>query len=607
MGVFKAPVRQQSYLTEYDKQMAEYLRQMGGGIGPQDIASEAYGGKFPVGTMTAKILSGVLAGVADKRAANREERTKESYSRAREIANAMDNPQLSRDGSTMSINPETGNFQYIPTYIPKGEQTTSTWGFEDYENEAQKRINAMGNFENLSEADKEKAREVWRTQEPLPEVYTASPYSPTGIPYALKDLPPKDITEDMRYTVGEKAPEDSTQLGRFLRGTLPQDVLPINAEKALSQALRGANVSEFEFDEYRQNRMVGKQPKYSTPFMLYGTDGSKNTVMTRQNSNGTMEYVDINQNKFNQKPNVTYSLDASKIDTTKPYKISFTNGSEPVTKSGYIRDGKTYIQWNGKETLVTDIPNVENVEPTSLAKGNTFNIGAKDNKFQEVRASKTADKWTDWDTAAYQAEGDINLIDTAMTLIAQETTPSGMSADLVVGFKRALKTLNPNLDIPEAANAEALVALLNEGILGDVKRLTGPISEKELKFLSQIQANLGGTKEGNAAILLYKKMLARKQSNWNSYVESKGGEPGTYQEANKMFREYSKQFNEKHGEGAEGFLNFAKAEAEIEVGALKQQLDDKKITTDEYKKRAFYIVNNKYQLPYLQKQYSPGF
>jgi len=81
MAVIKAPVRQQSYLTEYDRQMAEYLRQMGGSIGAQDIAAEAYGGKFPVGTMTAKILSGVLAGASDRRAKNREERRNEAMSK----------------------------------------------------------------------------------------------------------------------------------------------------------------------------------------------------------------------------------------------------------------------------------------------------------------------------------------------------------------------------------------------------------------------------------------------------------------------------------------------------------------------------------------------
>jgi hypothetical protein len=82
-------------------------------------------------------------------------------------------------------------------------------------------------------------------------IVEASTYSPTGIPYA-----PKDITEDMRYTVGEPTGKDTTRIGRFLNGTLEQDVLPTNANKALSQALRGANVPEFQFDEYRQNKRI---------------------------------------------------------------------------------------------------------------------------------------------------------------------------------------------------------------------------------------------------------------------------------------------------------------------------------------------------------------
>ena len=76
MAVGSAPVRQQSYLTEYDRMIAKYLREMGAGIGARDIAAEAYGGKFPVGTMTAKILSGVLARGADRRAMNRDAQSK---------------------------------------------------------------------------------------------------------------------------------------------------------------------------------------------------------------------------------------------------------------------------------------------------------------------------------------------------------------------------------------------------------------------------------------------------------------------------------------------------------------------------------------------------
>lgn len=377
MTVTKAPVRQQSYLTEWDRQMAEYLRQMGGSIGPQDIASEAYGGKFPVGTMTAKILSGVLAGASDKRAMNREERAKDFYGRAREIANAMDNPQLSRDGSTMSINPETGNFQYIPTYIPKGEQTTSTWGVEDFKNEYEKRITAMDNFTsgNLSPEQEKEARIAYESQGPLPETFEASPYSPTGIPYALKDLPPKDITEDMRYTVGEKAPEDSTQLGRYLSGTLPQDVLPINAEKALSQALRGANVPEFQFDEYRQNKRIQDrtlelaeearlrdlQPQVERT-VIYNKEGGMETAYKRTNPvNG--------RTSFSQEPNANvpfgpeYTIEPPKEikqATTKAVLNTVTNEIEFATEKE-ITESKNTLVPLPKEESETDYDKKYNI------------------------------------------------------------------------------------------------------------------------------------------------------------------------------------------------------------------------------------------------------
>ena len=63
---------QRSPLSVYDEQLAQMLRQQSAGIGAQDIAAEAYGGKFPVGTMTAKILGGFLARGKEKSALNRE-------------------------------------------------------------------------------------------------------------------------------------------------------------------------------------------------------------------------------------------------------------------------------------------------------------------------------------------------------------------------------------------------------------------------------------------------------------------------------------------------------------------------------------------------------
>mgnify|MGYP003666372500 CR=1 FL=1 len=404
MAVTKAPVRQQSYLTEYDRQMAEYLRKIGAGYGAKQIATEAYGGKFPVGTMTAKILSGVLAGASDRRAINREERAKDSYSKAREIAIAMENPRLSTDASTMSVNPNTGNFEYLPT----GAKTTSRWGLEDYENEAQKRINAMGNFENLSEADKEKAREVWRTQGPLPETFEASSYSPTGIPYA-----PKDITEDMRYTVGEKPPEDSTQLGRYLSGTLPQDVLPINAEQALSQALRGANVNEFQFDDYRQNRKLlnaKKPPEYKTmggELTLYNKNNNQEIRAQRYlvvNSDGTTSNVlmNIKTGKFEQDPN--------QFTFEKPEEGSFTYNKSlvPLTivtdDGGILARGNQEFDSNGVPTGYASVDG-QRVKVSTL----DYNKGATITDALAIPTFETDQRKDYTNASIYKSWGDVKV------------------------------------------------------------------------------------------------------------------------------------------------------------------------------------------------------
>jgi len=226
MAVIKAPVRQQSYLTEYDRQMAEYLRRMGGSIGAQDIAAEAYGGKFPVGTMTAKILSGVLARASDKRAMNREERAKDSYSRAFEIANAQDRG-LNLSTTDMSVSPE-GNLEILPTNVEGGGVSTftrpETYG-ETLKNYKSSGIADEQFFEDREKISAEDALAAQFARDNLNKLtgrrvpgVEATTEAPLGIPYA---------PQNVALTVGEKTPEDSTQLGRYLSGTLEQDVFQL--------------------------------------------------------------------------------------------------------------------------------------------------------------------------------------------------------------------------------------------------------------------------------------------------------------------------------------------------------------------------------------------
>ena len=283
MAVVKAPVRQQSYLTEYDKLLAEQLRQMSGSIGARDIAAESYGGKFPVGTMTAKILGSVLARASDKRAMNREEQAKESYSRAFEIANAMEKGNnLSTTG--MSVSPE-GNLEILPTGAERGGVSTFT---RPDILQSQQQIDTLRNDPEMMERLRSRGVEIPM----VGSEFEATTEAPLGIPYA---------PQNVALTVGEEIPEDKSAISKFLSGALPQKVLPTNAEQALSQALRGADVNELEFRDYMQNRRIQNraleiaeeerlrnlQPEISERSDVYDPDGNRYQAVKITSGNRT--------------------------------------------------------------------------------------------------------------------------------------------------------------------------------------------------------------------------------------------------------------------------------------------------------------------------------
>ena len=317
MAVIKAPRRQQDYLTEYDRQMAQYLRQMGGSIGAQDIAAEAYGGKFPVGTMTAKILSGVLARASDKRAMNREERAKDSYGTAFEIANAQDRG-LNLSTTDMSVSPE-GNLEILPTNVERGGVSTftrpETYG-ETLKNYKSSGIADEQFFEDREKISAEDALAAQFARDNLNKLtgkrvsgVEATTESPLGIPYA-----PRNVA----LTVGEPT-GDSTQLGRYLSGTLEQDILPTNANKALSASLRGANIDEREFADYRLDRKMATMPKRE---VLELFDKNNNPTFVIKSYNPTTGTTTFNNKDTNELININeYSTKKNDI-STKTYTVT---------------------------------------------------------------------------------------------------------------------------------------------------------------------------------------------------------------------------------------------------------------------------------------------
>ena len=343
MAVIKAPRRQQDYLTEYDRQMAQYLRQMGGSIGAQDIAAEAYGGKFPVGTMTAKILSGVLARASEKRAMNREEMGKDYSSKAYEIADAQNRGVDAMPGQ-MGVN-QAGNLDLLPTtalQTTDGVTNRQPYVFDD---------SPVDTSYNFAPNNEEMATRERIANQRAEAFANASPEAPLGVPYARQDV---------ALTVGEPTGEDTTRIGRYLSGTLEQDILPTNANKALSASLRGANIDEREFADYRLDRKMATMPQTKT-VEVYDKQNNRIQITASFNpTTGKTSFFDelqkpIDISQYTQKP---YDLAVDDYTVTDLDGARVVKSLTKIEVANAKKLGMAVVKYNATQSFAAQANNI---------------------------------------------------------------------------------------------------------------------------------------------------------------------------------------------------------------------------------------------------------
>lgn len=98
-----------------------------------------------------------------------------------------------------------------------------------------------------------------------------------------------------------------------------------------------------------------------------------------------------------------------------------------------------------------------------------------------------------------------------------DRTPTGPLADLRIDLGRAVggTPLSILPGIPnreETTNLELFRNIGSQGALGDVSKLKGPLSEKELAFIQRLQADPNATKETNRQVLEAQKWVARRRA-----------------------------------------------------------------------------------------------
>lgn len=142
-----------------------------------------------------------------------------------------------------------------------------------------------------------------------------------------------------------------------------------------------------------------------------------------------------------------------------------------------------------------------------------------------------------------RAQGDINKIEraidgvqTADSLIAtsgqarkllDEGVPTGGFSETRLGLGKKIGNnvtsaltggFIPNK--PTTAKMERFQQLTNEAVLGDVGKLKGPLSDRDITFLKDTQAGLGTTPDGNRRALAAREWAATRLAAYESALQS---------------------------------------------------------------------------------------
>ncbi len=99
-------------------------------------------------------------------------------------------------------------------------------------------------------------------------------------------------------------------------------------------------------------------------------------------------------------------------------------------------------------------------------------------------------------------------------------TPTGLFADQRIAMSKT--PLAGFLGIPsreQGANLETLRNIGNQGSLGQVGQLKGPLSEKELAFIQQMQVNPGSSKQYNLRVADAMKWAADRQAAYSAALQ----------------------------------------------------------------------------------------
>jgi len=116
---------------------------------------------------------------------------------------------------------------------------------------------------------------------------------------------------------------------------------------------------------------------------------------------------------------------------------------------------------------------------------------------------------------AVKASGDISKINTIRSFLNNADT--GALQNKLNAGKKLLNRFGFDFDETAIGLGDSIEALTSGMVLQSVSQMKGALSDRELGFLQNMQANIGNTKAGNYLILLTAEKALKKNLKWNDF------------------------------------------------------------------------------------------
>lgn len=152
--------------------------------------------------------------------------------------------------------------------------------------------------------------------------------------------------------------------------------------------------------------------------------------------------------------------------------------------------------------------------------------GVYEEAFARKRAASDISKIDRATEGVQTADSLISTSGQARQLLDQGV-PTGGFAETRLGLGRKVGNAFTNAitggfipDKPTTAKMERFQQLTNEAVIGDVGKLKGPLSDRDIMFLKDTQAGIGSTPEGNKRALAAREWAATRLSAYESALQS---------------------------------------------------------------------------------------